>query len=145
MARPAELNPRWLVGLLARWAYVTLHEQTRGIGWYKINPMLKEGIPTQAQPYDPTGYGRDEINMVEPAIAQLDEMRRLAVLRYFKPWMKAEIERYTERDPDTWMYHLRIGMAQLEVTLRKKTLDTGADSVINAEYGRMNLPAAKAR
>jgi hypothetical protein len=120
MARKPELEPRWLVGLLNSWAIRSLHAQTRGLGYYTINPMLKSGIPGQARSYEPTGYSDVDYLDAENAIQALDMMRRLAVMRYFKPWAKANIDTEVQKDDDTWLYHLRKALATLEVDLMRR-------------------------
>lgn len=108
-----QLEPGWLVGLLNQWALRSVREQSRSIGWYGINPMLKDGIPVRARSYEPTGYGDADFKDINNAVFQLDYMRRLAIVRYFKPWARAAVDAEIARDNDTWMYHLKIAMETL--------------------------------
>lgn len=125
MRKPA-LEPRWLVGLLNSWAIRSLYGQTKGLGYYRVNPMLKDGIPGQARSYEPTGYSDVDYKDAETAINQLDLMRRLAVMRYFKPWAKANIDSEVRRDNDTWMYHLKAALVVLTVELDRKREEENA-------------------
>jgi hypothetical protein len=120
MARKPQLEPRWLIGLLNQWALRSLHGQSRCLGYYTISPMLRDGIPVQARSYEPTGYGDADFLDAQGAINGLALMRRLAVMRYFKPWAKANIDSEFKRDNDTWMYHLRQALMELEIELDRK-------------------------
>ncbi len=122
MSKRPELEPRWLIGLLNQWALRMSRDQTRGLGYYTINPMLRDGIPVRARSYEPTGYSDVDFLDVENAVSQLDVMRRLSVMRYFKPWSRLAIDAEFERDNDTWMYHLRIALQTLSAELDRKRL-----------------------
>lgn len=118
MGRKAELEPRWLIGLLNAWALRSMSEQRRGLGWYSICPMLKSGIPGKARSYEPTGYSNADHDATLAAINMLPLQERMAVARYFKPWAKAQIEAEFRLSDDTWMRRLRAGLVLLEVELR---------------------------
>lgn len=93
MSRTAQLEPRWLIGLLVLWASRELHAQSRSLGWYAICPMLKGGIPTgQRQSYEPTGYSGFELERVGKLIDALPDAQRLAVCWYFRVGMRDAIE-----------------------------------------------------
>lgn len=117
MSRQAQLEPAWLIGLLMAWS----RRETRdsGLGYYRINPMLRDGIPTQARSYEPTGYGGVELEAVGKAVEGLRLMRRLAVLRYCQPWMAPAMDREHKFHTDTWLYHLRNALAELALALQK--------------------------
>lgn len=118
MSRPAALEPRWLVGLLNAWAKRSMSEQTRGLGWHSICPMLQSGIPGRARSYEPTGYSDADHVATLHAVNLLPMEQRMAVARYFKPWAKASIEAEFRLSDDTWMRRLREAMAFLESELR---------------------------
>lgn len=103
MSRAPQLEPAWLIGLLIAWS----RRETRdsGLGYYTINPMLRDGIPCQARSYEPTGYGGTELDAIGRAVNQLRLMRKLAVMRYCRPWMAGAIDRELERvfAADTWL------------------------------------------
>ena len=120
MSRAPDLEPRWLVGLLAQWACRSLYAETLDLGWYTKSPMLADGIPGRVQSYEPTGYGAEDFADVEQAVKALPVMRRLAVLRYFKPWMRDAIQAVDEalpRDPETWMRQLKLALGELQEAL----------------------------
>lgn len=119
MSRPPQLEPAWLIGLLMAWT----RRETRdsGLGFYRINPMLRDGIPTQARSYEPTGYGGAELDAVGRAVAELRLMRRLAVLRYCQPWKAPKMDSEHKLSTDVWLYHLRGGLAELAEVLRLPT------------------------
>ena len=120
MSRPPQLEPAWLVGLLLAWS----RRETRdnGLGYYRVNPMLRDGIPTPARSYEPTGYGGTEVDAVGRAVASLRIMRRTAVMRYCRPWMIPAIDAEFDRplDTDTWLYHLRCALDELASELDAK-------------------------
>jgi hypothetical protein len=120
MAKTPALEPRWLVGLLNLWAVRSLHSQTKGLGYYTENPMLKDGIRGQCRSYEPTGYSDVDYLDADAAINELDLMRRLAVMRYFKPWARANIDAEMQRDDGTWLYHLRRALDILARELDRK-------------------------
>lgn len=120
MARKPSLEPRWLVGLLNSWAKRSLYSDSKGLGYPAICAMLKDGIPGRVRSYEPTGYGDADIKDVERAVNDLDTMRKLAVMRYFKPWMMNAIDQEVRRDADTWMYHLRQALDILRSDLDRK-------------------------
>ena len=118
MARKPDLEPRWLVGLLNAVALRSLNEQTRSVGWYTVNPMLRDGIPKRGRSYEPTGYSDGDHKAALDALNLLPMRRLLAVARYFKPWAKQAIEAEHQWSDDTWMRELKAAMATLETELR---------------------------
>lgn len=118
MSRKPTLEPRWLVGLLNAWARRTSRE--KGLGYPTLCAMLKDGIPGRVRSYEPTGYGDADLKDIDQAVSQLDVMRRLAVMRYFKPWMARAIDAELQRDSDTWLYHLKLALAELAQALDRK-------------------------
>lgn len=125
MSRPPALEPRWLVGLLNAWAKRSLSEQTRGLGWHTICPMLQSGIPGKARSYEPTGYSDADHVATLNAVNLLPIEQRMAVARYFKPWAKAAIEAEYRFSDDTWMRRLKAAMVTLGRDLRLTVADDG--------------------
>ena len=84
--------------------------------------MLKDAIASPARSYEPTGYGGAEIDAIGVAVSKLRTMRMLAIMRYCKPWMinaiNAELGR--QYDTDTWLYHLRQALEELEAEMKPK-------------------------
>lgn len=127
MARRPQLHPAWLVGLLNRWAVRDMKEASRAIGWYGTCPMLKSGIPARAISREPVGYSEDDFVALGIALDTLDEMRMLAVMRYFKPWSRKAIDVEVPRDDATWLYHLKTALVTLDERIPKKTLAVTSD------------------
>ena len=117
MSRAPQLEPAWLIGLLMAWSRRT--SQDNGLGYPKICVMLKDGIASQVRSYEPTGYGGADVDACGLAVAALRKMRMLAVMRYCKPWMCNAIDAENERtyDTDTWLYHLKGALAELDAEL----------------------------
>ncbi len=118
MSRPPQLDPAWLIGLLMAWSRRTTRDS--GLGYPTECIYLKERTGNPQRSYEPTGYSGAEITEVGRAVDQLRLMRKLAVMRYCKPWMVVAINQELGRefDTDTWMYHLRQGLAELVEVLR---------------------------
>lgn len=120
MSREAQLGPAWLIGLLVAWN----RRETRdsGLGYYRVNPMLRDGIPTPARSYEPMGYGGAEIDAVGRAVAELELMRRVAVMRYCRPWMIPAINAEFDEPPSTdkWLKYLRDALAELDGKLSRE-------------------------
>lgn len=126
MSREAQLGPAWLIGLLVAWN----RRETRdsGLGYYRVNPMLRDGIPTPARSYEPMGYGGAEIDAVGRAVAELELMRRVAVMRYCRPWMIPAINAEFAEPPSTdkWLKHLREALAELDGKLSRASATKAA-------------------
>lgn len=114
MARKPELHPAWLVGLLHQWAMRELHGQTKSIGWYSINPMLKEGIPVRAESYEPTGYSGQDFKRLEDAMRGIPPRHLLAVVRYVMPWRAKALNHEWGLSTDTWLRYLKAGLVDLD-------------------------------
>ena len=114
MSRAPQLEPAWLIGLLMAWT----RRETRdsGLGFYKVNPMLRDGIPTQARSYEPTGYGGADLDAVGRAVGELPMMRKMAVMRYCRPWMAPAIDAEfhgANRIPGLWLALLKEALSEL--------------------------------
>lgn len=120
MSKRPELQPAWLVGLLNRWAVRSLKAADKGLGYYSECPMLKSGIPGRVRSYEPTGYSADDFLQVDAAVGNLPLMRRLAVFRYFKPWSRNAIDMEIRKDNDTWMYHLREALKEIDAAMNQR-------------------------
>jgi len=126
MSRRTLVQPRWLDCLLWNWAIRSLKVESGSIGYYTINPMLKEGIPTQATSYEPTGFNADDFEATTKAIDALPDNFRLVILRAYKPWaaraMEAELDVYgvSERTWQRWTHEAAV---ILERALMRKPAD----------------------
>ena len=118
--RGDSLQPRWLVSLLVVWGRREAYG--RELGWYGVSPMLKAGIPIQARSYEPTGYADGDYAELEACLKRLEDSNRrqlLAVIRYCKPWTARAIDIEHPLDTDTWLYHLKRGLAQLSTMMEE--------------------------
>jgi hypothetical protein len=116
MARPPTLGPAWLVGLLAQWG--KREANSMSLGFYKINPMLKDGIATsQRSSHEPTGYSAVDFDQLEKAIEGLPKAQCLAIVRYAKPWKATLIDMEYPIHQRTWLDHLKAGLISLEISL----------------------------
>lgn len=120
MSKPAQLEPAWLIGLLMAWSRRTSRDN--GLGYPSQCIYLKERIGYSQRSYEPTGYSSAEVDMVGQHVNALRLMRRLAVMRYCKPWMvnAINLELGREFDTDTWMYHLKNALAEVVGLMEKR-------------------------
>lgn len=121
MPRKPELHPAWLVGLLHQWASRRRAEESRSIGWYSINPMLKEGIPVRAESYEPTGYSGHDFTQLTNAMQLIDKRYLVAVVRYVRPERARGLDAEYGYSTDTWLRYLKAGLADLDAKMQ--TLD----------------------
>jgi hypothetical protein len=103
-----------------------LYGSTKGLGYYSVNPMLKDGIPTPARSYEPTGYSHEDFRELEAAMtgmAQAEEYKYeiLAVLRYVKPWKAKAIDEEHQRETRLWLRDLKNGLATIDAKMRRLT------------------------
>jgi hypothetical protein len=117
MAKKPELEPAWLIGLLVAWGRRSRDQN--GLGFPSICVMLKDGIRGNRTSYTPTGYGSADVQAVGDAIDKLRLMRKLAIMRYARPWMCGAVDAEMGRvyDTDTWLYHLKLALTELEGAL----------------------------
>lgn len=92
MARRPLIQPKWLDEMLWRWGQDSLRRESRMLGWYSICPMLKEGIPTQARSYEPTGVAPWEFEELEAHINALEPKFVLVLVRAYRPWAAPQAE-----------------------------------------------------
>ena len=99
MSKRATVNPRWLDCMLIGWGLASI----RSSGWYTINPMLQDGIPTGFRSREPTGLCVEDYRDLEAAIDALPLNHRCAVTRAYKPWTAQQIEQeWPARHPEVW-------------------------------------------
>lgn len=118
MSRRAIVSPPWLDRLLVGWGLKSLHEH--GSGWYRINPMLKDGIPTGRPPAELYELGSEDYKALDDAINTLPLGQRAAVTRAYKPWVASAIELL---EPciraSTWCERLKSAAHTLESKMRR--------------------------
>ena len=127
MSRRPQLEPAWLIGLLIAWNRRAC--SGIGLGYYTINPMLRSGIPTQAQSYEPMGYGGADLEAVGRAIDTLSLIHRIAVMRYLRPWMIPAIDHELEfhAPARSWLKELRLAIGEIEAEMSRKVLYSHRD------------------
>ena len=121
MSRTPQLEPAWLVGLLLEWS--RRNTINAGLGYYRVNPMLKDGIPNPARSYEPTGYGGMDIADVDKAMSELarrHEMRAVAIMRFLRPWRAKALDIEYHISHQAWMAHLKAGLSEIATSLRPK-------------------------
>jgi hypothetical protein len=107
MSRRIRVKPAWLDDLLSGWG----RKSDRHQGWYSINPMLRDGIPTRTNALEVTGYIHMDYADLESAIGELEPKLRLAIVAAYKPWYAKVIKRHliesyevTERTVANWAH-----------------------------------------
>ena len=120
MARKPTLGPDWLTGLLVQWGLRQLHSQSKGLGYYSVNPMLRDGIPQPARSHEPTGYSDEDFRELECAIGLLPLEQQLAIARYCMPWRIRMIDEANPAHQTTWLYRLKQGLAVVAANMERK-------------------------
>jgi hypothetical protein len=88
MARPADIEPRWLVSLMCVWAVHERAADNRHLGYPSQAAFLTIGRATVAHA-DPTGYCAQDFTELEAALEalKLDHVGQyMAMMMYYKPW-----------------------------------------------------------
>lgn len=117
MSRRAAVSPPWLDRLLVGWGLRSLREQ--GSGWYRVNPMLRDGIPSGHLPTEPFELGGEDYRAVADAVGALAAAQRSAVVRAYKPWAAASIDALEPLSRQTWCDRLKAAASVLEGKLRR--------------------------
>lgn len=96
MAKPADIQPRWLVSLMCQWARRELSAQDGGLGYPKKSAFLLIHSATAAR-VDPTGESARDFRELDSALEDCRENRIelwATLMMYYKPWsieaLKAE-------------------------------------------------------
>lgn len=118
MSRRATVQPPWLDRLLIGWGLRSLH--THGKGWYSVNPMLKDGIPTGRPPAEPFEMGSEDYAELDAAINALPDVQRAAITRAYKPWTAASIDVVGGVDVSTWCRRLQAAAVTLAAAMQRK-------------------------
>jgi hypothetical protein len=89
MGKRIQIEPAWLVSLLAQWALHDLRSQTGGLGYASGSSWMRGLKSSPASAIDPTGYSARDFRDIEAAMADL--MRDgtnlwAAVMMYYRPW-----------------------------------------------------------
>ncbi len=95
MGKPAEIEPRWLVSMMCRWARYELTCQSRALGYPKKAAGFSEKTTGGHDHSDPTAFTAQDFRTLETA---LDDCRErevnlwAAMMMYYKPWAVASFE-----------------------------------------------------
>lgn len=122
MSKRSTVQPKWLDSMLVRWGIASLQRESNTLGFYKINPMLKSGIPTTAPVYEPFELTPADFEQLQRAINGLETKYHLIIIRAYKPWqapaVEIELERFnvTQR---TWERWLHDAAARIEAAMCK--------------------------
>lgn len=92
MSRRPTVEPRWLDSMLFAWGRIK-HES---VGWYRINPMLKSGIPSSTPSFDPWDITPREIDQLDEEIAKLPKRLKDCILMCYKPWRACQLSAFLE-------------------------------------------------
>ena len=117
MSRRATVSPPWLDRLLVGWGLRSLHQH--GSGWYRVNPMLKDGIPTGRAPSEPFEMGAEDYAALDRAIAALPDHQRAAITRAYRPWTAASIDAISPAPTSTWSDRLKAASFTLAEAMRR--------------------------
>ena len=126
MSKRPTVEPVWLDRMLVKWGIRSLKLETAGLGYPRICPMLKEGIPTPARSYEPTGYSLEDFDQLEKAVDSLEMKYRLVITRAYKPWKARDIEmvlRTYEVTDRTWRNWLTAAARQIEISMNRAQHD----------------------
>ena len=123
MSKRATVSPDWLDRLLVGWGLKSLHQHGRG--WYSVNPMLRDGIPSGKPPAGHFELAAEDYRELERAIELLPDLQRAAVTRAYKPWTAQGIDAMSPASTSTWCERLKSAARRLEVAMSRKTLAQG--------------------
>ncbi len=125
MSKRATVQPPWLDRLLIGWGLKSLHSQR---GWYSVNPMLKDRIPTGRPPSEPFELGSEDYAALDAAINALPVVQRDAVTRAYKPWTAANIDALSPAPISTWCERLKAAARTLALAMQR---NVAFDSELN--------------
>lgn len=117
MSRRAIVHPPWLDRMLIGWGLKSLH--LHGNGWYSINPMLKDGIPTGRPPGELFELGSEDYRALDEAINALPAVQRDAITRAYKPWTAAALDAVYLCGTSTWCERLKAAALTLQTVMRR--------------------------
>lgn len=117
MSKRATVSPSWLDRMLVSWGLRSLHQH--GGGWYSVNPMLKDGIPTGRAPAEPFELGTLDFEALGRAIDALPDLQRAAITRAYRPWTAASIDAISPAPTSTWCDRLKAASFTLHEAMRR--------------------------
>lgn len=112
------VKPDWLDRLLIGWGLRSLNEGSNG--WYSVNPMLKDAIPTARGPADPFDFGMKDYDDLDAAIRELPTHQLAAITRAYKPWAAPGIDRMMPALTSTWCERLKAAAVTLAAAMDRR-------------------------
>lgn len=107
MSKRATVNPRWLDGMLVQWGLYEVRRSMGSLGYPRICPMLRDGIPQPARSHEPIGITSHEHDTMTKIIGALDRKYQLVLIRAYKPWAAEECSHLLRHEFDcserTWL------------------------------------------
>lgn len=122
MSKRSTVQPKWLDSMLVRWGIASLQRESNTLGFYKINPMLKSGIPTTSAQPDPWDHTPQDFAQLDEAIATLEKRYQYTLTRCYKPWnapaMEELLREYGAHER-TWVKWLHKAAEQIEAHMSR--------------------------
>lgn len=112
------VKPDWLDRLLIGWGLRSLNEGCNG--WYSVNPMLKEAIPTARGSADLCDFGTQDYDDLDAAIRELPTHQLAAITRAYKPWAAPGIDRMMPALTSTWCERLKAAAVTLAAAMDRR-------------------------
>ena len=114
------VKPDWLDRLLIGWGLRSLNEGSNG--WYSVNPMLKDAIPTARGSADLCDFGTQDYDDLDAAIRELPTHQLAAITRAYKPWAAPGIDRMMPALTSTWCERLKAAAVTLAAAMDRRTV-----------------------
>ena len=114
------VKPDWLDRLLIGWGLRSLNEGCNG--WYSVNPMLKDAIPTARGSADLCDFGTKDYEDLDAAIRELPTHQLAAITRAYKPWAAPGIDRMMPALTSTWCERLKAAAVTLAAAMDRRTV-----------------------
>jgi hypothetical protein len=119
MGKRAEIEPRWLVGLMNQWALHDLRSQTGGLGYASGSSWMRGLKSSPASSVDPTGFSARDFRDLD---AVLDDLRETgtnlwaSLMMFYRPW-SVQAFRNEGYPWQTSTYYDRLHRAHSEVAI----------------------------
>jgi hypothetical protein len=122
MAKPADIEPRWLVSLMSVWAR---GERARDNGHSGYpNKVAWLSIPGGGTSPDPTGFCAQDFTELNDALEELRESalpQLVAMIMYYKPWgVQACIAEGWPFGDSTYYQRLHAGHAKVAASINRR-------------------------
>ena len=115
------VKPDWLDRLLIGWGLRSLNEGSNG--WYSVNPMLKDAIPTARGSADLCDFGAQDYYDLDAAIRELPTHQLAAITRAYKPWAAPGIDRMMPALTSTWCERLKAAALTLAAAMDRRATE----------------------